>query len=199
MLQVKKVVSKLLSSNMYILYEESFADCYLIDIGDTFALVRELADGMNVKGIFLTHSHFDHMAGINDLCQLFPKCKVYTSEYGMEALYSDKKNFSLYHDVSVVYIGKNVEILHDGDVVSLFDDIELNVMATPGHCPSCLTYYTENYIFTGDSYIPEAPLVTKLPKGNRVLAEASKERILKFSEARKIMAGHDMDNWTSKF
>ena len=68
-------------------------------------------------------------------------------------------------------------------------------MATPGHCPSCLTFYTKNYVFTGDSYIPEVPVVTKLPKGNRALAEVSKEKILKLSEDRKIMAGHDKDNW----
>lgn len=197
MLQVKKIVGKLLSSNMYLLYEEGIADCYLIDIGDSSALAEELPDGMNVKGVFLTHSHFDHMAGINGLCQMFPECKVYTSEYGKEALYSDKKNFSLYHEQSVVYNGENVEVLHDGDVVALFDDAELNVMATPGHCPSCLTYYTKDYAFTGDSYIPDAPVVTKLPKGNRALATESKEKIMKLSETREIMAGHDKEKWVS--
>ena len=40
-------------------------------------------------------------------------------------------------------------------------------------------------------------MVTKLPKGNRALAEVSKEKILKLSEDRKIMAGHDKDNWIS--
>lgn len=199
MLQVKKIVGKLLSSNMYLLYEEGIADCYLIDVGDSYAFAESLPDGMNVKGVFLTHSHFDHMAGINGLCQMFPECKVYTSEYGKEALYSAKKNFSLYHEQSTVYEGDKVEVLHDGDSILLFEDITLNVMATPGHCPSCLTYYTEKYVFTGDSYIPEVPVVTKLPKGNRALAEASKEIILKLSEVRTIMAGHDRDNWTSMF
>ena len=199
MLQVKKIVGKLLSSNMYLLYEEGIANCYLIDIGDSSALAEELSDGMNVKGVFLTHSHFDHMAGINGLSQMFPGCKVYTSEYGKDALYSDKKNFSLYNEQSVVYNGDNVEVLRDGDTVALFEDAELYVMATPGHCPSCLTFYTENYVFSGDSYIPEVPVVTKLPKGNRALAEASKKKILKLSEDRKIMAGHDKDNWTSMF
>lgn len=98
-----------------------------------------------------------------------------------------------------MYNGDNVKVLHDGDTVALFEDAELYVMATPGHCPSCLTFYTENYVFTGDSYIPEVPVVTKLPKGNRALAEASKEKILMLSIVRKIMAGHDKDNWTSMF
>lgn len=197
MLQVKKIVGKLLSSNMYFLYEEGIADCYLIDIGDSSALAEELPDGMNVEGVFLTHSHFDHMAGINGLCQMFPECKVYTSEYGKEALYSDKKNFSLYHEQSMVYEGENIEILHDGDVVKLFDEIELHVTETPGHCPSCLTYYTDECVFTGDSYIPGVPVVTKLPRGSRIQSTVSVEIILELAKTRTILAGHDKDKWIS--
>lgn len=197
MLQVKKIVGKLLSSNMYLLFEEGVADCFIIDIGDFSALADEFHDGLDVKGVFLTHTHFDHMAGINVLCKMFPDCKVYTSEYGKEALYSDKKNFSLYHEKPTVYEGDNVVVLHGGDMIELFEDTALSVIATPGHCPSCLTYYTENYVFTGDSYIPEVPVVTKLPKGNRLHAEISKNIILKLSEDRLIMAGHDKENWVS--
>ena len=199
MLHVKKIVGKLLSSNMYLLYDEGIADCYLIDIGDSSALAEELPDGMNVKGVFLTHSHFDHMAGINGLCDMFPDCKVYTSDYGQEALYSDKKNFSLYHEQSMVYVGENVCILHDGDSILLFDDVVLNVIATQGHCPSCLTYYNDEYVFTGDSYIPDVAVVTKLPKGNKKQAAESIEKIMKLAETRKVLAGHDKENWFSMF
>lgn len=197
MLQVKKIVGNLLSSNMYILFEDGISDCWLIDIGDISAIEKELANGWNVKGVFLTHSHFDHMAGINGLCKMFPDCKVYTSEYGREALYSDKKNFSLYHEQSVVYEGENIEILKDGDIVKLFDDIELYVTATPGHCPSCLTYYTNEYVFTGDSYIPAVPVVTKLPKGSRAQSVVSIEKIQELAKTRIILAGHDKENWES--
>lgn len=199
MLQVKKIVGKLLSSNTYLLYEEGIADCYLIDIGDSSAIAEELPDGMNVKGVFLTHSHFDHMAGINDLCQMFPKCKVYTSEYGKEALYSDKKNFSLYHEQSVVYNGDNIVILQDGDVINLFGETQLHVASTPGHSPSCLTYYSDEYVFTGDSYIPDIPVVTKLPQGNREYSGESVKKILALSNSRQIMSGHDTDKWTPLF
>lgn len=197
MLLVKKIVGKLLSSNMYLLFEKGIADCWLIDIGDFSALAEELLEGLKVKGVFLTHSHFDHMAGINGLCKDFPNCKVYASEFGREALYSDKKNFSIYHEQSVVYEGDDIEILHDGDVVKLFDDIELNVIATPGHCPGCLTYYTDEYVFTGDSYIPGVPIVTKLPRGSRAHSKASVENILELSKTRTILAGHDKDRWVS--
>ena len=199
MLQVKKIIGKLLSSNMYLLYEDGIADCWLIDIGDFFALSEALPNGMNVKGVFLTHSHFDHMAGINELCRMFPHCKVFTSEYGKESLYSEKKNFSFYHEQPVAYKGENVTVLHDDEVIDIFEEVPLHAIATPGHCPSCLSYYTDNVIFTGDSFIPNVLMVTKLPKGNRALAAESTAKILKLAETRIIMAGHDKDKWKSPF
>lgn len=199
MLQIKKVVGKVLSSNMWILFEEGIPDCWLIDVGDGNALINELPDGLAVKGIFLTHSHFDHMAGINVICEKFPGCKVFTSAFGAEGLKSDKMNFSLYHERSVVYSGENIAILHEGDSVPLFEDVSLAVVETPGHCPSCLSYYTKGYIFTGDSYIPGVPVVTKLPRGNKTQADLSVRKIIRLVEGRTICPGHDKDKWMSMF
>ena len=39
MLQVNKVVGSVLSSNMYILFEEDTHDCWIVDIGDFYLLI----------------------------------------------------------------------------------------------------------------------------------------------------------------
>ena len=195
MLRVKKIVGNLLFSNMYLLYENNSTNCWLIDIGDSLALARELPNGNNVRGVFLTHTHYDHIGGINGLHRMFPQCMVYTSEVGKEALYSSKKNLSFYHDSPIVYEGDNVSILRDGDSVKLFEDVLLYVKETPGHNDSCLTYYSDKYIFTGDSFIPEVPVVTKLPGGNRMKSIESVKFILSLANNRTILAGHDKDKW----
>lgn len=194
MLQIKRVCAEILSSNMFILFEEGCSDCWIIDIGDYKALSHELPKNPNIKGIFLTHGHFDHMADINKVYDLFPNCIIYTSEYGREQLLSAKKNFSYYHKTSTEYYGdvELISILKDGDEICLSNNHILKVLATPGHCPSCLTYYTDKYIFTGDSLIPGVEVVTKLPKGNKKLASISIEKINNLAMDRLICPGHDL-------
>lgn len=199
MLRVKKVVGSILSSNMYILFEESSSDCWIVDIGDFCALKKTLPAFACVKGLFLTHGHFDHIAGVNDFHKMFPEAVIYTSKYGKEQLYSDRKNFSYYHGKSVKFEGEesSIYLLSDGDEIVLFKNAVLKILATPGHCPSCLSFFTSQNLFTGDSFIPGAKLVSRLPGGNKIQAKKSLERILQLSQNRTIYAGHDIDNWNS--
>ena len=201
MLQVKKVVGSILSSNMYILFEESSSDCWIVDMGDFHALKEALPKSIRIKGLFLTHGHFDHIADINIFHSQFPECTIFVSEYGKEQLFSDKKNFSLYHEKSTIFLGNEnvIHLLKHEDEIELYESCKLKVIATPGHCPSCLTYYTTDFIFTGDSYIPNAQVVTKLPKGNKQLAKESLSIIHSLSKNRIICAGHDSDKWMSMF
>lgn len=190
MLQVKQVVNQVFASNTYIVFDADFEDCWLVDIGDYERVIAELPDGKRIAGLLLTHTHFDHILDINALCRNNPECKVYTSGYGRDALMDDKKNLSRYHEHPIIFAGKNVTVVDDGCEIPLMGNEKITVMATPGHCPSCLTFYTDHFIFTGDSYIPNVKVVTKLPGGNRTLAKESIDRILQASVGRAICPGH---------
>lgn len=183
---ITRHINSIFNSNTYILEDKSCDYCWLIDIGDA----EPFLDKDNIKGIFLTHTHFDHIYGINKIIEKFPDCTIYTSKSGSESLYSDKLNLSKYHESPLIFKGDNVRILNENDKIELFPNIFLEVKETPGHCPSCLTYYTDNYIFTGDSYIPNIKVVTNLPKGNKVQAQESVENIKKNIGSRTICPGH---------
>lgn len=185
---IHQIVNSIFNSNTYILSDKE--DCWLIDIGDTVKVLDCVSNKMNIKGVFLTHSHFDHIYGINELHERFPLCNIYTSDYGKIALKDSKKNLSLYNGYPMDYLDDNVIVMNDGDMINIFDDISINVLETPGHCPSCLTYYTDNYVFTGDSYIPGIKVVTNLPKGNKIQAQESVEKIKGLIENRTICPGH---------
>ncbi len=190
MLQVKRIVNDIFTSNTYIVWDDEYDYCWLVDIGDFQKVTDVLPPGIEVRGLLLTHTHFDHTYGINALHEAYPECRVYTAEYGKIALYDDKKNFSKYHEASFTYNGNDVEVLNDGEQIEIYPRTFLTAYATLGHCPSCLTYVVGNWIFTGDAYIPGVKVVTKLPMGNRKLAEESRERIKSLAEGKTICPGH---------
>lgn len=190
MIQVKQVVNSVFSSNTYIVFDENYDDCWLVDIGDYERTLKVLPKGKTIKGLLLTHSHFDHIYGINELCKNHPYCVVYVSKYDSEALLDDKMNLSRYHEHPIVFEGNRLFIVGDEDEITLFGNTKIKVAATPGHEPGCLTFYTDKYIFTGDSYIPGLKVITKLPGGNRQEAAESVERILRLSACKTICPGH---------
>lgn len=187
---VDRIVNSVFTSNTYLLSEAISNDCWLVDIGDVQSVLNIMPDSSCVRGVFLTHTHYDHIYGINQLVNLYPDCKVYTSEYGREGLRSDKLNFSRYHDDPIVYEGTNIELLREGDEIELFPGKTMKVLETPGHDWSCLTYYTEQDIFTGDAFIPGLKTVTSFPRSNKLDAAISMQKILRMSDGRDLYAGH---------
>ena len=190
MYDIVRVINTVFTSNTYVLWQEGSEECWLVDVGDVDPVLEVIGERVTIRGIFLTHTHYDHLYGINRLVELFPNCVVYTSEAGREGLYSDKLNFSRYHDDPIVFKGDHVGVLHDGDRVELFPGEYLTVLETPGHDKSCLTYYTGNAVFSGDSFIPGVKVITTFPRGDKREAVRSVEAILKLAEGRRVYPGH---------
>lgn len=191
MLVVKSAVGQVMDSVVYALSDGISHDYYLVDIGDFDAARSLLPEDANVRGVFITHGHHDHIFGINALKEVYPDCVVYASEECARMLASAKLNLSMYLEMPMEYKG-DVSVLHDGDVVPLFEGINLTAIATPGHNPSCLCFEVGDCLFTGDSYIPGVKVVTNLPGGSRKLAQESLEKILKLAEGRKLCPGHEV-------
>lgn len=187
---IERIVNSVFTSNTFIITENNYPYCWLIDVGDVDPILGKIKNKV-VKGILLTHVHYDHIYGINKVMNLFPDCMVFTSADGRDALYSDKLNFSRYHDDPIILESDNVTVLKENDKIDLFPDIILNSIYTPGHDKSCITYYNDNVIFTGDSYIPNIKVVTSFPRSNKEDSAKSLEIILKLTETRSIYPGHN--------
>jgi glyoxylase-like metal-dependent hydrolase (beta-lactamase superfamily II) len=190
-MQVKQIVNSVFTSNTYIVSEDNSDYVWLIDVGDIEGVLSELSNDTVVRGVFVTHPHFDHIYGINKLIDSFPDCIVFTSEDGKNGLFSDKLNLSYYHQDPVIFLGSNIRILTETDKIELFGDCLLETIETPGHNWGCLSYKVNEHFFTGDSFIPNVEVVTKLKGGDRA---ANKESLIKIrnniSDKTIICPGH---------
>ena len=188
-MNIERIVNSFFSSNTFVLTEINSPDCWLVDVGDIEPIL-ELVGNRQIKGVFLTHTHYDHIYGINKLVEHFPECIIYTSLHGKEGLFSDKLNLSRYHDDSIIFQGEHIEVLNEGDEVKLFANLGLKALYTPGHDWSCMSYYTDDSVFSGDSYIPNIKVVTSFPKSNKRDALISLNRLVELCRTRDIYPGH---------
>lgn len=175
-MKIERIVNSFLQSNTFILSYKGENGVYIVDIGDIDPVINIIGDKC-VKGLFLTHAHYDHVYGINRLLEAFPKCIVYGSLQTFVALKNDKLNFSYYYNTPLHYRSGAETIISDGLMLPLWEDINIQILITPGHTLGSTTYIVGNNIFTGDAYIPNFPPVTKLKEGNREEAMKSIEVI----------------------
>ncbi|MBQ7689886.1 MAG: MBL fold metallo-hydrolase [Muribaculaceae bacterium] len=164
---------------------------WLVDCGDVEPLVPLIAPPL--RGVLLTHAHFDHIYGLGHLLSRFPAVRIVTNAAGREALLDEYQNLSAYHDSPFRLADDHaIDVVDEGDTVSLFNHAAAHVYATPGHHPSCLTYAIGNHLFTGDAYIPGVKVVTLLPGGDKQAAAASLERIARLAARRIVHPGHGL-------
>lgn len=157
----------------------------LIDPGDFCELFE------NVEGVLLTHAHFDHIYGLNEVIRFNPGVRIYTNDYGKGLLLDAKKNLSRYHDSEfIIADSSSIVIVQNNQDIRITEEITATPIFTPGHNPSCITWKIQDMLFTGDTFIPGVKTVTNLPGGNRRLAEESIALIKELSKTHTLYPGH---------
>ncbi|MDR1503989.1 MAG: MBL fold metallo-hydrolase [Prevotella sp.] len=195
MIFVKEYYNSVLSSITYLLSVLDSRYVWMVDCGDIIDILQWLRqEDKDIQGILLTHTHFDHIYGLNELKKVYPACKVYTSSDGTKGLYDPKLNMSFYYDEIDNYVFQfdDVTELKEADKMELWLGVTMEVIESSGHDTSCLTYKIGRYLFTGDSYIPGIKVVTNFPKSNKKDADVSLKKILMLKERDNLVVcpGH---------
>jgi len=191
-MKVVRFINRIFTSNSFIIYSELNDSAFVIDPGDSKSIIDwSKSNNKSLKGILITHSHFDHIYGINDLQDKFPEINLYGSFYAKEGMMSEKLNGSYYMEMPFVIKRQDVIIIKEGNIIPLWDDVYLTVFETSGHDRDCLSFQIKRNLFTGDAFIPGMKVHSKSKYSNKIKAEESVKRIFEeFSRDTVIWPGH---------
>lgn len=191
-MKVNRFVLGPVGTNCYIVRNEMSGECFVVDPA---ACPKELtgyirSEGLKVQAVLLTHGHFDHIMGLDDLLKEFP-VPVYALKEEKAVLESEELNASL-SMFGRGYTFSGAEYLEDGRVLQAAG-MQVNVIATPGHtCGGCCYYISGgNVLFCGDTLFCSSIGRTDLPTGSSSqLIRSIRERLFILPDETKVYPGH---------
>jgi sulfur dioxygenase len=167
------------STYTYIIADQKTKEAAIIDpvletVDRDIKLIQEL--GLNVIYALDTHIHADHVTGAGEL----------------------RKRLRLKTAVSRDAQVDCVDLpLEEGQEL-LLGDKKIQVIATPGHTNTCLTYFFEGMVFTGDALLIRGCGRTDFQEGSsETLFKSVREKLFKLPEETLVYPGHDYRGLTS--
>lgn len=179
-------------TNCYIVSNSTTKDCIIIDPADEANRIKEAVnkDGLNVKGVLLTHGHFDHILATKEIANYY-NVNIYAGEHEKDLLEDNDKNCISSIGIMFEPIIPDV-LLKDQEIITLAD-MNIQVLHTPGHTKGSVCYYFEEdkILISGDTLFRDSVGRTDLPTGNSsMLINSIREKLMLLEDDVLVLPGH---------
>lgn len=191
MLNVESFSLGPLQTNAYLIYSEDKQRAIIIDPGMNPAPLIKRIEHVEIEAILLTHAHFDHIGGVDEIRKL-KGCPVYLHPSESDWLTTPKLNGSLlWPNVTGPIATDEAEYdLGQGQKLKLVGH-EFSVFHTPGHSPGGVSFLCGEQLFSGDCLFKMSIGRTDLPGGREAdLYNSIRGTLFKLPDDTKVYPGH---------
>ncbi|MDQ1855311.1 MBL fold metallo-hydrolase [Chryseobacterium sp. WLY505] len=189
-ISIRKFENRPVDSNCFLIFNEQK---YGIIIDPGTQNHQELYDFIDKENIaieycIITHGHFDHVYGVEDIISRYNPICILSSE-SLLYIQNSKKNLSVFYGKQFSYKIEKYIAVTEKCIIN-WHGPKIEFYPTQGHSDSCISIKINKDIFVGDLMINGEKTVTKLPSGNKKMAEKSIHEVLNLDEVEIIFGGH---------
>lgn len=171
-------------------YDAAASRIHTASVAKLAEFIRQ--EGLRLHWILDTHAHADHLTGARALQELFPEARV-----GIGARIREvQKVFASVFNLGEGFApdGRQFDrLLEDGERFTA-GSLSIDVIATPGHTPACVSYLIGDAVFTGDAlFMPDYGVGRcDFPAGSAEhLYDSIVGRLYGLPDATRVFVGHD--------
>lgn len=186
-----------MGTNCYIMVNHDTKECIVFDPAAEAEVLKEIFDSQafQLKAIFLTHGHFDHVGAVKELKDTYGVPLYASKEEDEQVLGRLEINLSSMFGMPTILQAD--EKLSDGQLVEIIGTT-LTCILTPGHTAGGMCYYNEELqsVIAGDTLFCGSVGRTDFPTGSTgVLIRSIREKLFNLPDETKVLPGH-MDSTT---
>ncbi len=184
MLEIVTLVLGPVETNVFMVADMETGDCIVIDPAWDGGLIAKTAkqNGWEIRQIWLTHAHFDHLGGVGELVKSLepaPTVALHSLDLPLWKAKGGASLFGFHIDP-----GPKPEVILEAGAILSIGDNKFQVRHVPGHTPGHVVFYSaqEKVVFCGDLIFFGGIGRTDLPGGDfHQLMDSIKKQILKSS------------------
>lgn len=182
-MEIKMLQVAPLGTNCYLLCDEQEKICAIVDPGGSGRRIAQTVqtEGYTPCAVFLTHGHYDHTGGAEELAALWPDVPVYLNR-------RDANPDSPYM-AQLFPVVAGAKDYDEGDEIAV-GGLTVTVMATPGHSEGSVTLRCGDVLFCGDTLFAGSCGRTDFPGGSMQKILKSLKRLAQLEGNLQVLPGH---------
>ena len=193
LLSIRSILLSICRTNCYILFDNETKEGFIIDPADSPEDIIDFVSKLqiDIKALFLTHGHFDHIGAANALKKHY-NVNVYAHEAEENVARDSMLNLSARFTK-----GNSVEIdcsLRDGEIIEVAG-FKIKVIHTPGHTEGSCCYLVSDdekeRLFSGDTLFYHSYGRTDFPTGSGgAIIRSIIDKLLVLDGDMEVFPGH---------